>query len=69
MTQNTRKLLGIVGTLVMLVVYCILATALYEALLTGAPPVVIVLYFAIVGTAWCFPAIVIIRWMAKPDKA
>jgi hypothetical protein len=69
MTQNSRKLIGVVATLVMLVVYCVIATAVYEALLSGAHPIVLVIYFAVVGTAWCFPAMVIIRWMAKPDKA
>jgi len=69
MTQNSRKLIGVVATLVMLVVYCIIATAVFDALLSTAHPVIVVIYFAVVGTAWCLPAIVIIRWMAKPDKA
>jgi hypothetical protein len=69
MNQNTRKLLGIVATLVMLVVYCILATAVYLNLLLDANTVILLIYFAVVGTAWCIPAMVIIRWMARPDEA
>jgi hypothetical protein len=68
MTQNTRKLLGVVATLLMLVAYCVIATVIYEILLSAAHPVVLLVYFAVVGTAWCIPAMVIIRWMAKPDR-
>lgn len=68
MTQRTRKLLGVVATLVGLIVYCTLATAIYLALPGDLPVWLVLLYFAVAGLAWTFPAIAIIRWMAKPDR-
>ena len=67
MTQSTRKLLGTVLTLVVLVVYAWLATALYMSLLIGAPALVLLGYFAVAGLLWAVPIAFIIRWMARPD--
>jgi Protein of unknown function (DUF2842) len=68
MTQSTRKLLGTVLTLVVLVLYVWAASSLYTALLTGAPPLVLLAYFAVAGLLWAVPISFIIRWMARPDK-
>ena len=69
MNQSTRKLLGTVLTLVVLVVYAWLATLLYEHFLTGAPPLALLAYFIVAGLAWGIPISFIIRWMARPDRA
>jgi uncharacterized protein DUF2842 len=69
MTQSTRKLLGTVLTLVVLVLYIWLATLVYEAFLTGAPPFSLLAYFIVAGLLWAAPVSFIIRWMAKPDVA
>ena len=68
MTQSTRKLIGIVLTLLLIVVYSIAAGAIYANFLVGAAWWVLILYFAIAGLIWFFPASWIIRWMARPDK-
>lgn len=65
--QSNRKLAGVVLTLVVLVVYLGLATALYLALLTNLPSWLLLIYFAIAGLGWAIPVGLIIRWMAKPD--
>lgn len=67
MTQNTRKLVGTFVTLAALVLYCVLATAIYLAVFQGQHQIVMLTYFAVAGVAWCVPAAVIIKWMAKPD--
>lgn len=67
MTQSTRKLIGTVLTLVVLVVYCSLATALYMSALVGAPNWLLLAYFAVAGLLWAVPVGFIIRWMARPD--
>lgn len=67
MTQNNRKLVGVVLTLVVLVVYVGLATALYVAFLTALPSWLLLIYFAVAGLGWAIPVGMIIRWMAKPD--
>ena len=49
MTQSTRKLIGTVLTLVVLVLYAGLATAIYTSFLEGAPNWLLLLYFAVAG--------------------
>ena len=68
MTQSTRKLLGTVLTLLSIIVYAWLATALYTQFMTGAPSWLLLVYFAVAGVLWVLPAMFIIRWMAKPDR-
>ena len=67
MTQSTRKLLGTLLTLIMLVVYAGVASWIYLALLTGWPAWALLVYFAIAGLLWAVPAGVIITWMSRPD--
>jgi hypothetical protein len=68
MTQSTRKLIGVVLTLLLIVAYSIAAGAVYANFLVGAVWWVLILYFAIAGLIWFIPASWIIRWMARPDK-
>lgn len=67
MTQRTRKLIGTILTLVSIVVWCILGGAIYANWLGAAPWWALILFFAVAGASWFFPAAWIIRWMAKPD--
>ena len=67
MTQSNRKLVGVVLTLIVLIVYVGLATAIYVAFLTGLDQWVLLIYFAVAGLAWAIPIGFIIRWMARPD--
>ena len=69
MNQSTRKLAGTVGLIALIVVYCILVGAIYATFLGGQVWWVLILFFAVAGGLWFFPATWIIRWMAKPDDA
>jgi hypothetical protein len=68
MTQSTRKLVGTLLTLVVLVAWAGVATAIYVTWLTGLPSPVLLAYFAIAGLGWALPVARIIRWMARPDR-
>lgn len=68
MTQSTRKLLGTVLILLSIVVYSVLAGAVYASLLGDAPWWLLIVYFAVAGGLWFFPATWIIRWMSRPDR-
>lgn len=68
MTQSTRKLLGTVLILLMLVVYAWLAMEIYVGLLSGAPALGQLAYFVVAGLLWALPAGAIIRWMVRPGK-
>lgn len=67
MTQRARKFVGTLLTLVLIVVYSIGAAAIHANFLGGAAWWVLILYFAVAGLLWFFPAAWIIRWMARPD--
>lgn len=69
MTQSTRKLLGTILTLVVLIIYCVAAVSLYSAFLIGLPQPLQLIYFAVAGLGWAVPTAVIIRWMVAPDRA
>jgi hypothetical protein len=68
MTQSTRKLVGTLLTLVVLIAWAGMATAIYVTWLTGLPSPVLLAYFAIAGLGWALPVARIIRWMARPDR-
>jgi hypothetical protein len=67
MNQRTRKLVGTLGLIGLIVVYSIAVMAIYANLLGGAAWWVLVLFFALAGSLWFFPAAWLIRWMARPD--
>ena len=67
MTQRNRKLIGIVLLLGSIVAWLWIGTAIYLQLPPDLHPLVLIVYFLVVGMGWCLPAMAIIRWMAKPD--
>lgn len=69
MNQSNRKLLGIVLLLLSIVIWLGIGTWIYLGLLQNLPWWVHVPYFCVAGIAWLYPAMVLIRWMSKPDVA
>jgi hypothetical protein len=67
MTQRTRKLIGALLLPLSIVLWSVLATAIYLAMPEGLPGLVLIVYFIVAGIGWLLPSMVIIRWMAKPD--
>jgi RsiW-degrading membrane proteinase PrsW (M82 family) len=67
MNQSTRKLLGTLFVIGSVFVYAGLVLWLYTSFLEGQPWYVLIVFFAVTGVGWFFPASWIIRWMSKPD--
>lgn len=67
MIQRQRKAVGIVLTLLTLVAWAALGMWIYELWLVGAHNLVHLAFFVFFGLGWVFPAMVVIRWMLKPD--
>ena len=67
MRQSTRKLLGTVGIIVLLIVYPLAVMELYVSTMMALPWWGAILVLAILGALWFFPASWIVRWMARPD--
>ncbi|HHY50484.1 MAG TPA: DUF2842 domain-containing protein [Alphaproteobacteria bacterium] len=67
MNQRTRKFLGTIAMILLLIVYSILVGAIYANFLGGQDWWVLILLFAAAGLFWFFPAAWTIRWMSRPD--
>lgn len=67
MTQRQRKAVGTVLTIVTLIVWAMIGMGIYETWLVGAHALVHLAFFVAFGLAWIFPAMFVIRWMARPD--
>lgn len=67
MNLRTRKFIGVILILASIALYGWVATLVYETWLTGASPLLLILFFAVAGGGWFFPATWIIRFMARPD--
>ena len=67
MTMRTRKFIGTLATLAWLVAYALLAMAIGGQFVVGTGMVFEFIYFVIAGLAWLPVAMVIIRWMSRPD--
>lgn len=68
MKQRQRKLVGAIGLVVLVTIYCIAIVAVYAHFLGGQPGWVLIIFFAVAGLLWFFPASWMIRWMARPNR-
>ncbi len=68
MTIRTRKLVGTVLLLTLIVGYSLAAVAVAIVMqIQNANKVAELIYYVIAGTLWLIPAGVIIWWMQRPD--
>jgi hypothetical protein len=69
MTMRTRKLIGAFGLLALVIVWALLAMALAQSALTDINGFVAAIYYVFAGLGWVLPAMPLISWMSKPDRA
>ena len=67
MKQRTRKLIGTFGTVFYLIVYSLIMMAAGGGLVVGKGPAYELPFFIVAGALWIPGAMVIIKWMARPD--
>jgi hypothetical protein len=67
MPSRIRKLIGAFAMLLLVVVWSLLAMALAQSALTDINGFVAALYYVIAGLGWVLPAMLLVRWMARPD--
>ena len=67
MSIRTRKLIGTVGLLLLVMVWGLFAMALAQSVLTDINGFVAAIYYVVAGLGWVLPAMPLIKWMAKPD--
>lgn len=69
MPRRFRTLIGTVAILTFVVVYALVAMALAESRVVDAPKLVQTLVYVVLGIAWIFPLMPLIRWMERKDAA
>ena len=67
MSIRTRKLVGAVALLALIILWGLLAMALAQSVLTNINGWVATIYYIVAGLGWVLPAMPLISWMAKPD--
>jgi hypothetical protein len=69
MNIRTRKLIGTVALLVLVVVWALLAMGFAQMLALSRNRLIEIAYYVIVGLGWVLPAMPLISWMSRPDDA
>jgi hypothetical protein len=67
MRIRIRKLIGTIGLLALVMVWSLLAMALAQSALTDINGWVATIYYVVAGLGWLPPALVLVKWMARPD--
>ncbi|KMO44312.1 hypothetical protein VQ03_03360 [Methylobacterium tarhaniae] len=68
MRRRTRSFVGAIVMIAFVLIYAPLAMALADSRIAQTPPLVQSVLYAILGIAWIFPLMPLIRWMERPDR-
>ena len=68
MAARTRKLIGAFALFALVAAWSLLAMALAQFMLASVNGFVAALYYVIAGLGWVLPAMLLVRWMAQPDR-
>ena len=64
-----RKLIGTIALLALVTVWALLAMAFAQFTLPAQSAWVAMLFYAVAGLGWVLPAMPIVAWMQRPDRA
>ena len=67
MTIRTRKFLGTIALLVLVVVWSLMGMAVAQMPWLAASGLAQAIFYVVAGIGWVLPAMPIISWMARPD--
>ena len=68
MRRRTRTLIGTLVILAFVCLYGPLAMALADSRIAETPAPMQAVIYSILGIAWIFPLMPLIRWMERPDR-
>ena len=68
MSVRTRKFIGTIALLVLVIVWALLAMALAQSALTNINGWIAAIYYVVAGLGWVLPAMPLVRWMLRPDS-
>ena len=69
MPGRLRRLIGSIVLVALVIVYALVASAIAVARLGDSSAWVHLVFFLFSGLLWVLPAMLIVSWMSKPDKA
>ena len=64
---RTRKLIGTVALLVLVVVWALLAMGFAQMIGVSRNRLLEIAYYIVAGLGWVLPAMPLISWMSRPD--
>ena len=67
MRIRTRKLIGAFALIALVTVWSLVAMALAQSALTNINGFIAVIYYVVAGLGWALPAMLLVKWMARPD--
>lgn len=67
MNIRTRKLIGTVGLLCLVVVWSLLGMAVAQMPWLASSYLAQVIFYVVAGLGWVLPAMPLIAWMSRPD--
>ena len=67
MNIRTRKLIGTVGLLCLVIVWSLLGMAIAQTPWLAASRLAQAIFYVVAGIGWIVPAMPLITWMARPD--
>lgn len=67
MRIRTRKFLGTIALLVLVVVWSLLGMTVAQTRWLAASGLYQAIFYVVAGLGWVLPAMPIVSWMAKPD--
>lgn len=67
MKMRARKAIGTIATVMWLIIYALTAMALGGQFVVGSGVVAELAFYVAAGIAWVPVAMLIIRWMSRPD--
>ena len=69
MPLRLRKFIGAILLITLVVSWALVAMALAQAPAIKANGLIEVIYYVVAGLAWVLPAMPLVRWMSRPDRA
>jgi hypothetical protein len=67
MTIRTRKFLGTIALLMLVVVWSLMGMTLAQAPWLAGSGLLQAIFYVVAGLGWVLPAMPIVSWMARPD--
>ena len=67
MTIRTRKLLGTIALLLLVVVWSLMGMTLAQTPWLAGSGLLQAIFYVVAGLGWVLPAMPIISWMSRPD--